>query len=333
VCVAGWLPDDWIIAVRELLPMMLGETMPVANAWPQLRGVSPLRLGRCCLGIGGVSLGLTADLDVEIHTGPELRAFQTEGQECDIEMDIRWAEQLRASEERPLFDSGALWKLYRSDQGFTFDFATPILGDRPYKRLCVDRSFSQAQLFLNREYSSELQGCCTLEYPLDELLVTNWLALGRGVEVHGCGLVDEKAGGHLFLGHSGAGKSTTARLWRSLRVAQVLSDDRIILRREAGEVWMHGTPWHGEAGFASPDKAAISRIFVIEHGESNEIRQLSKSRAVAELFARCFVPFHGSGPLSTTVSYLHEIADSIPCYLFRFRPEADAIETVFNFHG
>jgi hypothetical protein len=315
------------------MPMMLSETMPV-EAWRQSRGVGSTGVSRCCLCIGGVSLGLNADLEVEIQMGLELRDFQTDPQECDIEMDIRWASQLHASDtRRPLFDSGAIWKLYGSDEEFTFDFVTPILGGAPYKRLSVDHRFSRAQLCLNREYFRELRGACTLEYPLDELLVTNWLALGRGVEVHGCGLMDGETGGQLFLGHSGAGKSTTARLWKSLREVHVLSDDRIILRREASEVWMHGTPWHGDAGFASPGKARIQRIFVIEHGESNEIRQLSKSGAVAELFARCFVPFHGSEPLSTAIDFLSEIADSIPCYLFRFRPEAGAMETILNFHG
>src|SRR5207237_1133299 len=77
-----------------------------------------------------------------------------------------------------------------------------------------------------------------LEYPLDELLITNWLSCGRGVEVHACGLVDRESGGHLFLGHSGAGKSTTTLLWKKLRDVRVLSDDRIILRKHATDIWM-----------------------------------------------------------------------------------------------
>jgi hypothetical protein len=169
---------------------------------------------------------------------------------------------------------------------------------------------------------------------LDELLVSSWLAKAerRGVEVHGCGLVDSETGGHLFLGHSGAGKSTTTRLWKSLRQARVLSDDRIILHEQANEVRMYGTPWHGEAGFASSEKANIKRIFVLEHGDNNDIVPLSQAQAVAELFARCFPPFYSHSALEHTLSFLHRIAQLVPCYLYRFVPENSSVEKILDFH-
>jgi len=40
----------------------------------------------------------------------------------------------------------------------------------------------------------------------------------------------------VLLGHSGAGKSTTMQLWQSLRNPEILSDDRIILRLQNGEL-------------------------------------------------------------------------------------------------
>ena len=39
---------------------------------------------------------------------------------------------------------------------------------------------------------------------------------------------------NLFVGHSGAGKSTTTRLWTAREDVEVLSDDRIIVRRDEG---------------------------------------------------------------------------------------------------
>ena len=71
-----------------------------------------------------------------------------------------------------------------------------------------------------------------LEYPLDELLWIHRLSMGEGVEVHGCGVIAPDGRGLLLTGHSGAGKSTSSRLWSQHDGARVLSDDRIILRRE-----------------------------------------------------------------------------------------------------
>jgi hypothetical protein len=202
----------------------------------------------------------------------------------------------------------------------------------PYKRMHVSEGFSRAQITLNRQLLRDHGPIYPLEYPTDELLITNYLALGIGVEVHGCGLVDDESGGHLFLGHSGAGKSTTARLWHSLRHAEILSDDRIILRRQNGALWMYGTPWHGEAQFASPNKSKLDRIFILRHGRQNQITQLRKARAVGELFARCFPPFHSAEGLDRTVEFLNCAVNLAPIYEFSFTPDADAIEAVLSFH-
>jgi hypothetical protein len=281
-----------------------------------------------------VSIGLSASSAEDILLDREMDGFRIGPTDCDIEVSVVWVEHLRKPRGRKLFDSGSIWTLYEVPDGSVFDFATPVLGCQPYKRLWVNREFSAARLHLNRECFSEGTRVCPLEYPLDELLVSSWLATaeGRGVEVHGCGLVDSETGGHLFLGHSGAGKSTTTRLWKSLRQVRVLSDDRIILHESANEVRMYGTPWHGEAGFASPEKANIKRIFVLEHGDNNDILPLPQAQAVAELFARCFPPFYSHGALDYTLSFLHHITDLVPCYLYRFLPEDSSVEKILDFN-
>ncbi len=293
----------------------------------------PVGTHRCCLHIGGVSIGLNSSSAKDIRIAEGLNAFRVDSPYCNIEIRISWTQQLQRLRLKRIFDSGSLWTLYENSSGYIFDLATPVLGSQPYKRLYVDRDFSEAQLLLSRECLSKVEQVYPLEYPLDELMITNFLARGRGVEVHGCGLVDFETGGHLFLGHSGAGKSTTTLLWKSLRNVRILSDDRIILREHENEIWMHGTPWHGEAGFASSQKARVSRIFVLEHGTQNEILLLDQSRAVGELFARCFPPFYSRESLDFTISYLLRITNSIPCYLYRFFPHSSAVEQILNFYG
>ena len=305
---------------------MYAETLDEVRAQPVGIHCSYLR-------IGDVSIGLCAGSEDDVGLTSEMTRFRTTPAPCDIDIQVQWIDRLQKLDARKVFDSGSVWVLHERDDGYVFDLATPVLGNQPYKRLSVDKEFSNARLLLNRECLPHGSRVYPLEYPLDELLVTNWLARSKGVEVHGCGLLDDSTGGHLFLGHSGAGKSTTARLWRSLRAARVLSDDRIILREESNEIWMHGTPWHGEAGFASPEKTQVNKIFVLEHGDRNELRRLPQARAVAELFARCFPPFYSQGPLAFTLSFLHQITNLVPCYLFRFVPDGRAVWEILNFRG
>ena len=283
-----------------------------------------------CVRIGDISLVARGSDDFLLDSG--LEVFRIDNISPDICLDVVWQSSLRAR-QKPIFDSHALWALFREDGDFVFNFTSPLLGPHPYKCLRIDESFRVGKLVLSRQALETYLPVCPLEYPVDELLITNYLArLGLGVEVHGCGIVDSKTGGHLFLGHSGAGKSTSTRLWQSLRTAEILSDDRIILRLHDGELWMYGTPWHGEAALASPNKAKLNRIFILQHGHENKVSALSASHAVGELFARSFPPFHSAAGLERTVEFLHAVVETVPCYEFCFLPDASAIQTVLQFH-
>ena len=189
-------------------------------------------------------------------------------------------------------------------------------------------------------------------YPLDELLIMHRLTQERAIELHGVGIVGPDGASNLFVGHSGAGKSTTTRLWTAHHDVQILSDDRIIvrehrvrdenvrddepceneLREDATQIFMYGTPWHGEAAFALPDRAPLQRIFILEHGCGNLITRLSRSQTVAELFARSFVPFHRHEYLASALSFLERVADSVPCYRYAFEPDERAVDRILNFH-
>jgi len=234
-----------------------------------------------------------------------------------------------------MFDSGTTWRLYECEAGLRFDFNSEMLGVRPYKRLFVNKEFSRATLQMSEE-CLESREADPLGYPLDELLIMHRLTQEKAIELHGCGIVRANGVGNLFVGHSGAGKSTTTRLWISREEVEVLSDDRIIVRPDAAHTGsssmrMYGTPWHGEAMFASPNSAPLSRIFVLEHGHGNVITRLSKSQAVAELFARSFVPFHRHEYVDSALSFLEQVADSVPCYRYSFEPDERAVERVLNF--
>jgi hypothetical protein len=305
---------------------MLDQVVPIGAGWPVI--ASPRR----AICVGGISLALWgASLD-DVRLGDDAGAFESDVSRADIEVSVEWADSLQTSSGPPRFDSGAVWALFtKHDDELVFDFTSPALGPTPYKRIYADRSFRNARTVLNQELLQRYRPVFPLEYPADELLVTNYLANGLGVEVHGCGLVDSETGGHLLLGHSGAGKSTTTKLWKSLRNAQILSDDRIILRLHDGELWMYGTPWHGEAAFATPGKAKIRRIFILEHGEQNKVTPLTQSRAVGELFARTFPPFHNAEALERTLGFLNQVLDTVACYQFLFVPNADAVRTVLEF--
>lgn len=286
--------------------------------------------------VGGVSVQLNADHRDDVALG-FLDPFRVEAESCDVNVRIHWVRQLSPTKTLQLFDSGSVWQLHENGSEFQFDFTAPVLGERPYKRLTVDRGFRTATLQMSEEsFQGKRYEAAPLEYPLDELLIMHRLTQEKAIELHGSGIVRPDGVGNLFVGHSGAGKSTTTRLWTACEDVEVLSDDRIIVRRDEstgpGKMRMYGTPWHGEAMYASPGTAPLARIFVLEHGYGNVLTPLTPSQAVAELFARSFVPFHRHEYVESALEFLQEVASCVPVYRFAFEPDQRAVETILNFH-
>ena len=301
------------------------------------------RSGFC---IGGVSVVVTGACDEDVALVPSLEPFRIETSSSDIAIHVEWSASLAPTHRRKIFDSGTTWRLYQSEEGFQFDFRAPVFGESPYKRLLADNHFSRTVLQISEASFADLSfGADPLAYPLDELLIMHRLTQERAIELHGVGIVGPDGASNLFIGHSGAGKSTTARLWTSLHEVEILSDDRIIvredlIRRGADGVEtpcggmgmrMHGTPWHGEAHFALPQSAPLQRIFVLEHGQGNVLTRLTRSQVVGELFARSFVPFHRHEYVDSALSFLERVADTVPCYRYSFEPDERAVERVLAF--
>ena len=284
--------------------------------------------------IGGVSVQIVGEREADVAFPPSLAPFRTKAHTSDIDIRVKWLSELPESRERKLFDSGSVWRLYECETGLQFDFHVPSMGDRPYKRFLIDQEFRSATLQMCEGFFAD-RVADPMDYPLDELLIMHRLTREKAIELHGSGIVRADGIGNLFIGHSGAGKSTTTRLWTEREDVHVLSDDRIIVRRDSSAfrgLRMYGTPWHGEAMFASPADAPLARILILQHGRGNVLNRLSPSQAVAELFARSFVPFHRHEYVDSALEFLQEVVAAIPVYRYDFEPDQRAVDTILNLH-
>jgi hypothetical protein len=280
--------------------------------------------------IAGISFGMNNSDGLRMTFDASMQPFAVQKDVCDVELQVVLVDALTKPKQEALFDSGGLWSLYAEDGGYRLNFLRAFPGETPYKSAWFNKDFCAGRLELSRLFFNTSKAIYPLEYPLDEVLMIHHLAGGKGVEVHALGLVDNAGNGHLFLGHSGAGKSTSARLWQRQPGVHILSDDRIILRRDGGQVWMHGTPWHGDAGIASPHGALLSHIYILEQAPSNELVSMPRSAATAEIFARSFVPRHSAEALDFTLQFIEQLSQELPCDVFRFLPQQSAVEVIRN---
>ena len=282
------------------------------------------------LTIGGVTTAVVAD-----PSGPALRVesataeFLVDDAQPDMTIRLRWAHLSEEPDGEPVFDSGALWRLFRQGDAFLFRLHTPMLGSVPYREAVFNAGFTSGEVRLHRPYFEARGPVDPLEYPLAELAFINHLhAQRKGVEIHGCGVIDRAGAGYLFAGQSGAGKTTIANLWASRPGVTVLSDDRLVLRVVGGEVWMYGTPWHGDARLASPARVRLAGLFFLRAHREHVLRPLGRPEAAARLFACSFPPFYSATGLDVTLATLDGVTDAVPCRELGFVPDSTVVDFV-----
>jgi hypothetical protein len=281
---------------------------------------------RLSLSIAGVTIGLSCDpSEMQLKVEGAATAFLVNDANPDLTVRAAWSELSEATRGEKVFDSGSLWQLYRENGSYLFRFTSPAFGSHPYKTASFNKDFTQGRVHLHRAFFSPDAAVYPLEYPLDELLIINWLASGKGVEAHSCGLVDASGNGHLFVGQSGKGKTTIARLWQKRNGVKILGDDRIIVREDGGNLWMYGTPWHRERSSACPARAPLTRVYFLKHAKKNELVSQGTTESLAQLFSRCFLPFYSPDGLKFTLGFLERIVRTVPCYELGFVPDDSVI--------
>lgn len=227
----------------------------------------------------------------------------------------------------PAFDSGAVWQLFREPDGYRLDFHSEVFGDAPYKSARFDETFTRGTIRMQPHVAT----LNPLDYPLDEVLMANLLGRGRGVELHSCGIIDRHGRGHLFVGVSGAGKTTTAHLWEG-SASGIVSDDRVIVREVVKDgrdaMWMFGTPWHGEAELSMPGGAPLAGVYLLVQSDTNTLVTLTPADAVARLFRCTFPLFFDPSAIDFTLSFLERLASSVPVRELRFTRDRAVVDLV-----
>jgi hypothetical protein len=292
------------------------------------------------LSIAGIGLTLEASPGLTlVDEAPLYRAF-TSGENASPESE-RLPATLAIGDPVPdpgwavLFDSGESWLAYGDGDDLVFAFRSPTSPGRFwwFARLVggeapVELLFD-AELVANGGQGDVLPDA--LNYPLDQLLLMWLLATRRGCIVHAAGAARDGRG-VVFIGRSGAGKTTLMRQLESLDNLQRLSDDRIILRLGPPHR-LYGTPWAGEGLVAANDSAEVAALVFIHQGSEHQLEPIAPARAAYQLLPTTSVPFFDEDRSSACIKTLDELVGAVPAYDLHCRPDpgvAEVIEPLFE---
>lgn len=119
----------------------------------------------------------------------------------------------------------------------------------------------------------------------------------------------------LFLGKSGTGKSTHARMWlENFDDAQLLNDDHPIIRLSEGQLIAYGSPWSGKTPCYRNLSAPVEAICRLRQAPYNKLTLLTTLQGYASVTTSCSGA-QWSKKLSEFKSRsLENIITSVRCY-------------------
>ena len=275
--------------------------------------------------IGGFTIALISEKDQGISiTGESYKKFFT-SKKAQIPLNVFYGWLPDFDDWNLIFDSGSVWKLYQHEDRWGIGMYSPAFESGLYKAAIFKQDFYSGDIFLPN--SNMITNLVPYAYPLPEVHMVNLLSQRNGVLVHACAIKDGDRG-LLFAGTSGAGKSTTADLWRLKENITILSDDRVILRKHEGRFWIYGTPWHGSGRFASPNAVPLTRIYFLKQAPENQLLALNPVDAHTKMLVRSFPTYWDSAGMDFTLGFLDELVREVPCYELGFVPQDSVVDFV-----
>ncbi len=224
----------------------------------------------------------------------------------------------------PVIASGGTWRMFAHDGGTRIDaYAPPVHGDRPLAQIDLDVAGADGVIRFDPDITPLPLRAAPLASPLGELLLMRLVGQRCGLYVHASAVV---AGGsaHVFLGSSGAGKTTIASLYER-QGATILSDDRTVLFERDGQLFAAGTPFHGKGLHWSPRIAPVRSLLFLEHAPATSLQRLHLGAAASRLAAVSFMELWSPGAIARSLFAGERACRLAPTFALRFRPDVDAL--------
>jgi hypothetical protein len=155
-------------------------------------------------------------------------------------------------------------------------------------------------------------------FTTDQVLLVPFLSLRQGIVLHGCGIIMDGQG-YIFVGHSGAGKSTIAKMF--VNRAKIICDDRVIVRKIGGRFFVYGTWCHGDLPFVSPEGAELKGIFFLNKDSVNSLKPCPPGEVSPKLFNLKVSALLDPLFVNSDFELCVEIARSVPSFCLNFRKD------------
>ena len=196
--------------------------------------------------------------------------------------------------------------------------------------LTCARDYSEMTLYILRKpyYEDRIRRWVTPDIPFSSAIraaCEAGMTMRDGMPLHAA-LVEKDGYGVVFLGPSGMGKSTQAKLWVEYQGADFIIGDRPGLRRINGQWIGFGMPWDGKDAIKQQKQVPIRALISLEQAPENSIRRLTKQEAMMVLLNQVMMPMWDDAAMALLTPLMGQLATEIPFYHLKNLPNKEATE-------
>ena len=282
--------------------------------------------------IAGITIQVDSDLPITDSTfHPKFKSFEANGPGED-NIILRHRFFLPDLNEQDLWNKvchGESMKVYRNGNSWIYkNIRTSFADEQLYKVISVfNHGHTKGTIYSEKDEYFRKGGMESLSFfSTDQILLARVLADRKGCIVHSSGAAFEGKG-FLFVGRSGAGKSTIASMLRHR--ANIIGPDRIIAKRWEDGFRIHGT-WNNirwpEISSAS---ASLEAIFFLHHAKDNRSIPVEDKMTIIKKLLPCLIkPMVTADWWEKMLALAEQIANEVPCYDLMFDKSGKAVDLI-----
>ncbi|MDA3788134.1 MAG: hypothetical protein PF503_06530 [Desulfobacula sp.] len=272
---------------------------------------------------GGFTIEVNSELPINADTfHPKFKQFEVNGpgpenivinHYFNRKLPIDFTEKDRIYFKAP-------WAVYQKQDRFIYEWLeNHSLHTTNYRKFLTNKDHTRLDTY-NNSYAADffLEGKLTSLslFPTDQILLSRILAFRQGCIMHSMGLI-HKNKGYLFIGHSGAGKSTMAKIMEKKSV--ILCDDRNIIRKTQTEYSLFGTWKPGDISQISPLSATLRAIFFLNQSDKNQLDCIPDNKIKFRRLLSCLVkPLATDDWWESTIDFMDKLSRQVDCLDLQF---------------
>ena len=186
--------------------------------------------------------------------------------------------------------------------------------------MLADKDFSTLKIYLDRsdrESGHALSSLLRIAYS-QAILYNDSLAIHASA-------VFREGRSYLFMGKSGTGKSTHARLWMEhIPGTGLLNDDNPTVRVMSGKAYAFGTPWSGKTPCYRPWFFPVGGMVRLVLAPENRFALQEGGDAFVAIYPGCSVIFQDAELRDRLYDTVARLAGRVPVGTLECKPEKDA---------